>query len=91
MKPKINNNITCDKNDWRFMGQDKYLKEVELLYIPYERQSETWDHDHCDFCYKTFSEFEGDQNEGYCTLDKKTWICEQCFNDFQKMFNWKLK
>ena len=31
-----------------------------------------------------------DLNSGYCTKDKKHWVCEDCFNDFKEMFNFKL-
>ena len=90
MDYKINNNETNDCDDWRFMGQDKYLMGSTLQFIPYVRWSETWDHDHCDFCNETFSEYGSDLHKGYCTLDKKNWICEKCFNDFKEMFQWKV-
>lgn len=28
--------------------------------------------------------------QGYCSIDGKYWVCEECFNDFMKKFNWKL-
>lgn len=27
---------------------------------------------------------------GYCTCDRYRWICEQCYNDFKELFDWKL-
>ena len=78
------------KNDWRLSrDQIKYLKDEKLLNISFEKWSETWDHEHCEFCWAKFSEFDGDLKKGYCTLDKKKWICNECFNDFKEMFNWK--
>jgi len=86
----VTNNESNDKNDWRYIGQDDYLMSVSLQFSPYTRWSETWDHDHCTFCTDGFSEYEGDLHEGYCTLDKKHWICEKCFNDFKDMFKWQV-
>ena len=83
---KINNNVTNDRNDWRFTGQDEYLMNVKLIFHIFD--SSIRDHDHCEFCTKTFSENAGDLHEGYCTLDKYCWICEGCYNDFKDMFNW---
>jgi len=80
-----------EKNDWRLQGQEKYLTNRKLMRIPYFRWSKTWDHDHCDFCFATFSEYDGDLHEGYVTADnKRTWICPECFEDFKEMFQWEL-
>ena len=58
--------------------------------VPYFRWSKTWDHDHCDFCWATFSEYENDLHEGYVTEDKHTWICPECYKDFKEMFKLEL-
>lgn len=46
-------------------------------------------HTHCDFCMKEINTV--DANKCYCTDDYGSWICEDCFNDFYKKFNWVLK
>jgi hypothetical protein len=79
-----------EKNDWRLTNQESYLKNKELTYAHYKPYSPKWDHDHCVFCNDTFSEYEPDLHEGYCTLDNYHWICSNCFNDFKDMFNWKV-
>ena len=80
-----------EKNDWRLQGQESYLAGVKLVKIPFFRWSETWDHEHCDFCGAKFSDYEGDLHEGYVTADnKRTWICSECFEDFREMFQWEL-
>ncbi len=79
-----------DKNDWRLQGQEKYLAGKKLMKVPYFRWSKTWDHDHCDFCWATFSEYENDLHEGYVTEDKHTWICPEGYKDFKEMFKWEL-
>ena len=76
-----------DKNDWRIRNQEDYLMGDKLHKQDYAAPSPKWDHDHCEFCWATFSEHDGDLHEGYCALDKKRWICEQCFQDFKGMFN----
>ena len=40
--------------DWRLRRQDEMLSGVELRLETYGRYSETWDHDHCDFCFGKF-------------------------------------
>ena len=77
-----------DKNDWRLTGQENYLKGKDLIFSKYKPRSEKWDHDHCEFCFETISEYPSDINEAYCTADKYHWICEECFADFQEMFGW---
>ncbi len=81
-----------EKDDWRLeRGQIEYLKDKELIYTKYTQPSKEWDHDHCAFCWKSFSILvDSDLHEGYCTLDRYTWICPECFEDFKEMFNWKV-
>ena len=79
-----------EKNDWRLRGQENYLKGRRLIKMPYFRWSETWDHEHCEFCWDKFSDYEGDLHEGNVTVDDKyNWICPECFADFKEMFQWE--
>lgn len=80
-----------DKNDWRLLNQEEYLMNAKLTKSEYKKPSEKWDHDHCAFCWDKFSKNDGDLHEGYCTPDKKYWICEECFNDFKEMFRFKVE
>ena len=79
-----------EKNDWRLMGQEQYLKNVKLIKAKYKAPSKRWDHDHCEFCTDRFMEYEGCLREGYCTEDRKIWICEECYQDFKEMFGFTL-
>ena len=69
--------------------------EKELYYIAFNKLSEQWDHEHCEFCWTRFSDFEGDLHEGYCTqpsnTEKAHWICPECYNDFKERFRWKIR
>ena len=76
-----------EKNDWRLLNQHEYLMNARLKKAKYNKPSEKWDHDHCAFCWDKFSESTEDLNVGYCTPDKKYWICEECFKDFRKTLN----
>ena len=80
----------ADTSDWRLQGQERYLKGVKLTFKNYQQYSPNWDHDHCSFCWATFSEYEGDLHEGYCTLDHYHWVCSECFEDFKDMFCWQV-
>jgi len=85
---EANNNVSNDKNDWRYTGQDEYLMNVQLKFNKFDKSIR--DHDHCEFCGEKFSEYDGTLHEGYCTLDNYHWICETCFHDFQDMFKWEV-
>ncbi len=76
--------------DWRLQGQEKYLQGVSLSRKKYTKYNDTWTHDHCEFCWKTFSENTEDTNEGYVTADNYRWICDDCFKDFKAMFKWTI-
>jgi transposase-like protein len=78
-----------EKNDWRLMGQEKYLSGVALHLETYKKNSENWDHDHCSFCTEKFMEAEGFLREGYTTADHKRWVCRECYGDFKELFEWK--
>lgn len=53
-----------EENDWRLQSQEKYLKYLTWQWKLYRRPSPTWDHDHCCFCWATFSEYDGNLHEG---------------------------
>ena len=42
---------------------------------------------------RSFYRFKKEENKDkkhYCTLDNYHWICNECYNDFEKMFKfWK--
>lgn len=80
--------ISLPNEDWRRQGQEKYLKGKRLRYSRYTPYREGWDHDHCEFCWKKISTMCSDLNEGYCTEDGYHWICRDCFEDFNKEFEW---
>lgn len=67
-------------DDWRLRGQDEYSQNGSL-------------HARCEFCWHKFMEnpdgVKDCSKQGYCSIDGKYWICEDCFNDFRKKFNWK--
>lgn len=74
--------------DWRLQGQEKYLKGDSLRKQEWRRYRENWDHDHCDFCWATFSESPEDLHVGYVTSDGLVWICSECYEDFKELFQW---
>ena len=78
-------------SDWRLQGQEKYLAGVLLLKKRYTKHRADWEHDHCEFCMRKFSERSGDLNDGYVTEDGYRWICGDCYRDFKEKFQWALK
>jgi len=57
--------------DWRLQGQDRFLKGAIFEWRRYTKYRSEWDHDHCEFCGKKFSELPADLNVGYATLDER--------------------
>jgi hypothetical protein len=78
-------------SDWRMTGQDSYLRGVKLFWRKYTRYSETWDHDHCEFCLAKFmvEDHPGVLHKGYSTEDQRYWVCKSCFEDFKERFEWE--
>ena len=79
-----------EKNDWRLSGGREYLQKLKLIKAEYKMKCKTSDHEHCAFCWEKFSESHEDLNTGYCSIDGKHWICEECFEDFKEMFDFRV-
>lgn len=77
-------------NDWRLNGQEEIVMNAELKKETFNHNG----HEHCIFCWHKFmkhSEYQKNcSNHGYCTIDEKYWICDNCYNDFKNLFKWKL-
>ena len=83
------------KDDWRLRGQEEYLQNIPLYFLEYSPRSETWEHEHCEFCWAKFGLESENLHEGYCTTPTNThkslWICPKCFADFQETFQWNIQ
>lgn len=83
-----------EPDDWRLRGQEAYLKNVLLYFIPYSPLSERWDHEHCEFCWDKFYLHEECLRAGYCTQPQNNsrarWICPECYEDFRELFGWTI-
>lgn len=78
-------------NDWRLNGQEKYLDHVILKHIKYSsNQYYKSNHKHCAFCFEKIGISSDNIHEAYCTEDEYHWICDDCYNDFKDIFDWKL-
>jgi hypothetical protein len=86
-------------NDWRLAGDRTWLIRATLVLKSYRRRSETWEHDHCEYCWAVFSDptFPHDDSnlhQGYSMMardrfaDDQIWICRTCFEDFKDRFQW---
>lgn len=98
--------MTTDNADLRLTNQSKYLHGASLRKPEYKPYSETWDHDHCEFCWAKFVPSEelnatrkndpDAVSEGYTTTRehehgaKYHWICETSFDDFVERFEWQV-
>ena len=83
-----------EEDDWRLQGQERYLMGSTLILRAYRLNAKNpeWDHDHCEFCGKTFSleDIPDALKEGYATEDDYRWICSTCFLDFREDFKWQV-
>lgn len=80
-------------DDWRLTNQLSYMKGLALSWREYVAPSETWDHDHCEFCFQKFMPAPGGEDietAGYTTEDEYRWVCGQCFEDFRDLFEWRV-
>lgn len=86
------------KDDWRIRyGSNDNLKNAKLIYVPeYHKFREGWDHEHCSFCNRCFSELSTvyATRHGYRNDSERSrmdWICPTCFRDLEKIFNFKVE
>lgn len=80
-----------DKNDWRRQGQEVYLSNKSFTLKTYTPRSESWEHDHCEFCSAKISQDSSDIKQAYSTDDNYHWVCQSCFKDFKEEFGWSIK
>jgi hypothetical protein len=83
------------QNDWRLTGQEQYLLGKTLRRAQWSTNKETWDHDHCAFCWEKFTTQSSEnapnvELSGYVTEDGRHWICGDCFRDFREQFRWQV-
>jgi len=85
--------MTVADDDWRINSQDRYLLGAVLHLATYRTRSETWDHDHCAFCWAKFMQevYPDTLQTGYTDDDNFHWVCPQCFDDFQERFHFRLR
>ncbi len=83
------------KDDWRLRGQEDYLKNLKFRFIKFDAEKSHSMHAHCEFCWHKFMEHAEGINdcssEGYCSSDGRYWACEECFHDFQTLFDWRVE
>jgi len=85
----------ANKDDWRLRGQEEYMMNMSFVYKKFVPQEVGEDHTHCEFCWHKFmenaEEVKDASEHGYCSSEQEKWVCEECFEDFKQMFNWKIE
>ena len=64
-----------------------YLSQKELIKGKFTPYRESWEHEHCAFCW---DKIDKDTPIAYTTEDRYHWICKDCFADFKEMFEWEI-
>ena len=80
-------------DDWRLLGQERYLSNATLFWRAWHRSRPNCDHDHCTFCWEKFMDRDDVPDVlrgGYTTDDEYHWVCANCARDFAPRFNFKL-
>ena len=44
--------VPVAKDDWRRMGQERFLMGLKFAWRRYQAFSGNWEHEHCEFCFK---------------------------------------
>src|ERR1700741_152731 len=67
------------------------LRSNQLSWSRYTQPSPTWDHDHCEFCFRRFAEpgagYTDSTEFGYATPDRFDWVCKDCFDKYKDRFD----
>lgn len=83
-----------NSDNWKLNGQEEYLTNAVFRFARWKLTDPDWTHDHCEFCWATFSEYGGeDLAEGY-VMDygnRDVWVCPECFAEFQESFHFTLE
>lgn len=84
--------MAVSDDDWRLMGQERYLLARVWTWKNYKNYRVGWDHDHCEFCGAKFMQGSTADtlHEGYVTGDDYHWVCAGCFEEFRVKFRWKV-
>jgi hypothetical protein len=46
--------MAAGEDDWRLNDQETWLRGAELTWKRYHARSQTWEHEHCAFCWAKF-------------------------------------
>lgn len=79
-----------EQSNERLTGQRKWLQGKTLYWRRWVAPRESWDHDHCEFCFAHICDREDGQPEGWTTEDEYHWVCKSCCEDFREVFEWSL-
>jgi hypothetical protein len=83
-----------EDDDWRLMGQERFLAGAEFRRAAWSPHKEGWDHDHCIFCQGELAAGKSEHVDfasGYVTTDgKHEWVCEPCFDDLKDRFGFTI-
>lgn len=91
--PDFWDNSFANKNDfYNEIKQDaeNFVKTYKrgAEYLKGKKIQDFW-HAHCVFCTDKIT--TRDSRICYCTDNFSTWVCQNCFDDFNKQFCWNIK
>lgn len=93
-------------DDWRLTPEKERFRGAVFVRREWYPPKPSWDHDHCEFCWKKFAEADLADPEptvqaGYTTAGPigrppeerepaYHWVCDDCFEDFREQFEFQL-
>lgn len=76
-----------EKDDWRLLNDVEYLKNKYINPTDGEEITKYADHlKSCIFCWDKVE--DNPHQQWFIPEDLSCCICEECYNDFKKQFNW---
>lgn len=77
-----------EKDDWRLLNAVEHLKKVSVNPTDGEEIYKNAPHlRRCEFCLEPVK--DDMHQRWYVTLDLSCCICEECYHDFKKDFEWE--
>ena len=86
-----------EEDDWRLDSPGADLAGHTFRWAEWTRPTETWDHDHCEFCWAKITDLPKPVTDGHLyfkcawvTLDQSGtghWVCPTCLRELASHFD----
>ena len=76
------------EKEWYVLEYERkdYLHNKRIFFQRYSGTN--GNHRHCELCWNRFSGDAKDLQAGYYEPNSKSWICNDCYENYGKLFGW---